>query len=203
MDVYNRRVPGCSVAGSRAFFSSRYTRGLTLLDLAITLAVSSVLLSIGVPALQSVIGSSRLTTQVNSLAGALALTRSEAARQSAQGIICKSSSGTGCTRGGAWTDGWIVFVDTNWNEQRDDAEQVLLVRNELPPGVTLTYNGFPTDNYVAYRPTGFAKMNGTFTFCSRGLPSLSRAVIVNWIGRPRISQTGPDGQSLICAQDAG
>jgi type IV fimbrial biogenesis protein FimT len=201
MDVSYDSVPGCSVAGLRFYSKSKKNaRGLSLIELLVTLAVSSILFSLGVPALQTIVGSNRVTTQVNSLSGALALTRSEAIRQSVQAIICKSQDGQQCNSSGKWSDGWIVFVDTDWDLERDDTEPVLLAQERLPGQVTLTYNGFPTDNYIAYRPTGFAKMNGTFTFCSTGRTQIKRAVIVNWVGRPRISQIGPDGQALVCAE---
>ena len=130
MDVNYDSVPGCSVAGLRFYSKSKKNaRGLSLLELLLVLATSSILLSLGVPALQTIVGSNRVITQVNSLSGALALTRSEAIRQSVQAIMCKSQDGQQCNSSARWSDGWIVFVDTDWDLDRDDTEPVFWPRS--------------------------------------------------------------------------
>ena len=207
MDVNNRCVPGSVAAGSRfsnrnfrvPVFSIRGAGGFTLIEVMVTLAVSAVLMTLGVPLYHSLIDNSQLTTQVNSLSASLALARSAAIRQGSRGMICKSRDGISCTGKGNWSEGWIVFVDQDLSRQRDGNEPLLYAQESTDDRLEIRYRGFPTSNYVIYRSSGMAKMNGTFVFCVRGNPAQSKAVIVSWTGRPRISDTYRDGSALDCS----
>ena len=200
MDVNIQRGP-VRYTRPRNFKNSiaiQFCRGLSLVELMVTLAVSVILLAIGSPAFHAILGTTSLSAEVNSLSASLALARSEAIKRGAQVIVCKSRDGEHCSSKGAWSDGWIVYSDDNWNRARDSEERLFFVRDKLPGRVRLSYKAFPTGNYIAYRPGGFSKMNGTFTFCVDGQPDLGRAIIVSWTGRPRLSNTLRDGSALNC-----
>ena len=210
MDVNNRCVPGQWMAGPR--FSSdlasrpvcrphrcvRAVAGLTLIEILLALAVSAILLGLGIPAFSSLLGSSELTTRVNALSASLSLARSAAIREGSRGMVCQSRDGRRCSRGGDWSEGWIVFVDRNHNRQREDTEPLLHAQPATRDRVHIRFRGFPSRRYFIYRPDGMAKMNGTFILCVPGEPALARAVIVSWSGRPRISDRRADGRPLRC-----
>ena len=210
MDVNIQRVSGASFrsrnfkffrSGISAFRSERMPircRGFTLIELMVTLSLSVTLLAVGVPAFRAILGTTTLSTQVNTLSASLALARSEAIKRGRQAVVCKSRDGEQCSLRGGWSYGWIVYVDDNGNRSKDPDELLIFVQKTLPPRISLEYRAFPTGNYIAYRPGGFSKMNGTFTFCVAGHPELGRAVIVNWAGRPRVSATLRDGSPLEC-----
>ena len=177
---------------------NKFAIGFTLLEIMITLAASAITLGIGVPICGNLIDSNRVAGQVNALRGALAIARSEAIKRNQQVILCKSADGQQCTKHVSWTQGWIVYEDANQNKTRDPDETLILVHGALLNGHTLDYRGFGSHNYIAYRPTGFTQMNGTFTLCAPNSPHRSKALILIKTGRVRLSTTRPDGSPLNC-----
>jgi type IV fimbrial biogenesis protein FimT len=84
-------------------------RGVTLIELMITLAVAIVLLAIGIPAFQSMQASGRLNSQTMALVTALNAARSEAVGRGIPVAVCARASDTSC--GTDWTNGWLLFTD--------------------------------------------------------------------------------------------
>ena len=172
--------------------------GLTLIEILLALAIGAALLALGVPAYTGLVGHSALTSRVNALSASLSLARSAAIREGSRGMVCQSRDGRRCSRRGDWSAGWIVFVDRNHNRQREDTEALLHAQPATGDRVRIRFRGFPSRRYFIYRPDGMAKMNGTFILCVPGEPTLVRAVIVSWSGRPRISDRRADGGPLTC-----
>jgi type IV fimbrial biogenesis protein FimT len=177
---------------------TKMPEGLTLVELIISLSITVIMLGIAVPSTSTFITSNRIAGQVNDLRGAIALTRSEAIRRNQHVVICKSVDGQSCTRSGRWDSGWMVYIDANLNRKRDRNEQILLVRAEVPEGYIIDYRAFGSRHYVAYRPTGFTRTNGTFYICKPNNISRSRALILTKTGRVRLSKTRPDGKPISC-----
>lgn len=75
-------------------------RGFTLIELLITIAVASILLTLGIPSFQNIIRENRLATQVNEFVTALNMARGEAIRRGQNVSVTPS--------GGGWNDGWVV-----------------------------------------------------------------------------------------------
>ncbi|MFT4247693.1 MAG: GspH/FimT family pseudopilin [Pseudomonas sp.] len=101
----------------------RPTRGFTLVELMITVAVMAILVAIGFPGFQSVLASNRVATGTNELIASLALARGEAVRNTVSSGVCPSATGTDC--GNDWSEGWLVWQDVDGNGNLDDAEPVL------------------------------------------------------------------------------
>jgi type IV fimbrial biogenesis protein FimT len=159
----------------------------------ITIAVAAILLGLGVPSFIEMTVRNRLTTYSNDFVASVNYARSEAIRRGKPVSICKSSSGTGC--GGTWSDGWIVFVNTNNDNARalDGTEPLLRVHEALAGGYTLDPNS-PFDNYVTYRADGSAnQLGGTFAVCHDGNTVGARAIVLTSL-RPRVGKdTDGDG----------
>jgi len=170
---------------------TRPTRGFTLTEAVITLAVASTLLSVGVSTIGDIVYGLRLGTVSNDVVQHLQLARSEAIKRNGRMALCKSLDGESCAVGGGWEQGWLLFQDTNNSGTREPHEPVLQRLEPLPPQFLLKANN-PLARYVSYGPMGAAMMAsgafqaGTFTLCriSAG-PVEGRQIIVNAGGRPR------------------
>lgn len=164
--------------------------GVTLIELMVVLAVSAILLSIGIPGFASFIGGSRLASATNELVSSLHLARSEAIKRNSRAALCKSASGVACSTSGGWQQGWIVFHDVNNNAALDAGEAVVLTQPALPSNLILTGNG-PVSNYISYAPTGVARLVsgawqfGTLTLCQQSDQGGARQIVISSTGRPR------------------
>ncbi|MDZ7662775.1 GspH/FimT family pseudopilin [Thiohalophilus sp.] len=181
---------------SNSFVTSR---GFTLLELIVVIAVASILLGLGVPSLGPFLSSERGVTRMNNLAASLALTRSEAIKRNQHVVLCKSPGGEYCQRKGAsWHDGWIVFVDRDHDRRRGDDEPIIQHQGSGNVDQTLTYAAFGSRHYITYRPSGMTRTNGTFTLCDPRYPDNARALILMKTGRVRSSRVKANGEPLEC-----
>lgn len=165
--------------------------GATLLELMVTLAVSAILLGIGIPSFASLSHSSRLSGATNELVSSLHLTRSEAIKRNSRVVMCTSATGTSCAASGDWHQGWLVFHDANNNAALDSGETVILTRPAFPPGLKLKGNLW-VSKYISYTPSGATRtvsgmlQMGTLTVCNESAVSgKAREVVISGTGRPR------------------
>lgn len=201
MEVFFTLFPGIhgqTIPGNH--FSRHENRGYTVIELMLVLTVMVILSSLTIPSLTKLVESNRLTAAMNHFSGALALTRSEAIKRNQQVVMCKSQNGTDCLKTGRWDQGWLIFVDTNHDRQHDDEETLIQIGSAIENGIKADYRGFGSSHYITYRPGGFTKTNGTFTFCTTGENATARALILMITGRVRISSTKTDGMPLICPE---
>ncbi|MDB5860945.1 MAG: methylation [Ramlibacter sp.] len=170
---------------------TKHTRGFTLVESVVTLAVASTLLSIGISTLGDLLHGLRLASVSNAVLQQLHLARSEAIKRNGRMALCKSADGATCSDGGGWEQGWILFQDLNNSGTREPQEPVQQRLEPLPPQFLLKANS-PLARYVSYGPLGATMMAsgafqaGTFTLCrlSAG-PGEGRQIIINAGGRPR------------------
>lgn len=156
--------------------------GFTALELLVTLAVASLLLTLAVPSFISLVLDARLTAAVNRVVHGMHVARHEALKSGADVVLCRSPTGRQCDHAAAWTTGLIVFL----NRDRDDpprvdpGEPVLQVEGRLPVELILANR-----RAFIFRPFGLRSVNGTLTFCDRRGTAAARAVVVSYTGRPR------------------
>jgi type IV fimbrial biogenesis protein FimT len=124
--------------------------GFTLIEMLVVIAISAILLAVGVPSFTYMVDRNRVSGEVNEMLADLAMTRSEALTRRARVIMCRSSNPTsaGAVCDGAatdWGSGWIVFVDNadpalgGVNFQRDDpAEAIVRAYRRTSQQVALT-----------------------------------------------------------------
>ena len=161
-------------------------RGFTLIELLITLSVAGIMLTIAAPSYRAFVQDSQLIAQSNSLHSAIMLTKSEAVKRSSPATICSSTNGTACNGGAVWSNGWLIFADTN-NDNGVDANEIIQVGSPLSGGNVLNYNGGAR---VTFAASGFsAGFNGTFSLCDDRGAAKAKFLILNNQGRLR-TETG-------------
>lgn len=188
--------------------SIRIDRGLTLIELMVTLSVLAILATLAVPSFQRQIAAARLSEASNELLLATARARTEAIRLGQRVTVCKSSNGATCDKGSAgWETGWITFIDptrTAATPSVDSGETVTFQVGAFN-GVRILGNG-DLANYVSYAADGRSKtMTGAFLAGKIRICSPSAALNDDQRARDLcISSTGravlttPTGVSASC-----
>lgn len=160
----------------------------TLIELLTTLALSSALLSTGLPALIEMRHSQSLRAASSSLLQSALLARSESVKRN-RPVLVKA-------RNNDWNNGWIVFTDLNNNAELEQGEP-LLAEIETPDGVIIKGNS-PVSRYLRYTPTGQTKrlggafQAGTLTICHSSGMQQQRRLVLSATGRLR-STVGASG----------
>ncbi len=168
----------------------RRATGFTLIELMITLIIVGILLGIGVPNFTELIRTNQTVTQTNKFTRDINYARSEAVRRGVDVVVCKSSSGGGCTAASNWSNGWIVFTDLNADNVFNGADELLQVAEGLDANYTLSAGGaFATS--VAFAPSGALSTGmaaDKFTVCRPdGDETLSRDIDVGITGRVSVT----------------
>lgn len=187
------------------------TRGFTLLELLVAVAIAGILLGVGVPSFANAIKESRISTQYNAMVGSLYLARSEAVKGAADITVCPRSA-PGAEQCGArtdWENGWIVFVDRTTVQGEataniDAGDEIIAIEPGLKGDNTLRAIASPTNSaanadevaFVRYTQTGGAEWSsGSIIVCDtdRGA-SHSRAINIVLTGDIRRGRTH-DGET--------
>lgn len=198
---------------------SRYRKhsGFTLVELLVVVALIALVMTQGVPWLQSLTLNSRRTTQVNEFVSYLNYARGAAiagddVTLAVHGInpctdcnvtLCKSVDGQTCELQTSvyWESGWLVFWDepSTGNPGELDAgtnERLIRVRGSLDGGNTLRGNS-NASRRITFDTNGFTGNNGTLAWCdSRGWGAQSRAIVISSTGRTRTAEGTDLGLSV-------
>ena len=170
--------------------TTRHPRGFTLIELLITLAILAILTACAAPAFGNLISSTGARASRSNLIAALNTARIFAASKTAHVVVCPSADGRYCGHTTEWQHGWLIFIDADRDDARDDGEALLAVGEKQPEGVAILSTDGRT--HVDYRPDGSATgSNVTFTVCDRRGAGDATALVINNAGRVRSGEPTP------------
>ena len=131
--------------------SPHSTKGFSLLEMMMVVAISSILMAIAILCVWNMIFNNRLTAYTNQFISSLNYARTEAIRRGITVSVCPSANGTACSGNNDWSPGWIVFVDNDASGAVNGGEAVLQYIQNTEPNFTLE---LADDNFLQYNPMG-------------------------------------------------
>jgi len=171
-----------------------HAEGVTLIEAMVTLAVVSIVLAVGVPAVRDIVATNRMSVAVNDLVTSLHISRTEAVKRAERMVLCSSgawdSPDTGCQVGNLG-NGWIIFADANRDNARDPGETIVLGHGPLGDGIDLI-----APNFVSFSDLGVPVPNDIdFLLCDErgnratGGVTAGRKINLTATGRPQVIAT--------------
>lgn len=158
------------------------TTGFTLLELLIVLVIAGVAGAIGAPPLADWAAAQRLRAELTALERGFQHARQQAVLRQYDVVICPSANGERCAVDGAWSAGWISFVNRDGDSPpARDADEPILAAHRLPPSVVLVANR----RYYRLRGDLRRATNGRLTLCDRAGRVAARSLVVSYSGRAR------------------
>jgi type IV fimbrial biogenesis protein FimT len=156
-------------------------KGVTLIELVVSVAVTSVLALIAVPNFNDFIVKMRVDNEISQLHRMLLITRNAAINSGQKAILCPLENNTHCTT--QWQNELSVFIDVNDNKLFDANETVIKVRGAISSDDKLIYG--KGRNKITFKPTGHLSglANGTFRYCPKHYKNYSRGIVVARSGR--------------------
>jgi type IV fimbrial biogenesis protein FimT len=150
----------------------------------VTLAVASIVVVFGAPAIAEFTGRWRAPAAVAQVSSALAVARIAAVSRGHIAVLCPSTDGAHCSGGQDWSSGWLVYVDADADGEPGEGE-VLRRVDALPDRLTLTSSA--GRGRLRFQPSGWASgTNVTLNLCAGETPRAR--VILNNAGRVRVER---------------
>jgi type IV fimbrial biogenesis protein FimT len=163
-----------------AFVRSR-SKGFTLIELVVTMAIAIILVSIAVPSFRTTAQNSRITAHANDFVSDLSLARSEAIRRRSNVVVCTSNTGTSCTAGGNWSAGRVIMSGLNVLRYREPLGATTDSLND-----TSGFDSYTFDYHGAVTPGAT-----TFIFCDGRGAAYGKVLSLNAVGQITISKSPP------------
>ncbi|MBD8526789.1 GspH/FimT family pseudopilin [Pseudomarimonas arenosa] len=167
-------------------------RGLSLVELMVTLSLIGVLLAGVAPGFRDFMNRQQAVSLNNRLLAHLAMARTQAVVHRATTVVCPSAlDAQQCRNGGDWSEQWLVFIDIDGDLQRDANETVISQEAaDLPPGWRLVSS--------IHRPRVRYKANGMSTGSNLSIRlcngnTAHSAIVMNNAGRPRLDKSPRGG----------
>lgn len=172
------------------------TRGVSLAEMLIAVAIAGIMLGIAAPSMQSLIRHQQLKAALGDLSGAIDLTRSQAIMRGRRVYMAPT--------GADWSGGWTVFVDADGDARPSLGDDIINTHGPLAEGIRIS-SGFTSPqspDYIAYNAGGRSCSHASSMAARWGTLSLSldakvRRIKINMLGRARACD--PERDAANCS----
>ena len=183
------------------------SRGFTLLEVMVVLAIVAILTTLAAPSFVALIQSNSVSSNVNAFIADVRYARSEAVRRGGAVLMCRSDAPEAATPGcnttagtNGWASGWIIFEDRDGTADYSAGDQLLKVQAAITNLDSIMETSGTGATKLQFTATGRMKSLSSATALQFGsnntIPNTrQRVVCINGSGRARIAG---DGYS-ICA----
>lgn len=158
--------------------------GFTLINLLITLGLSSILLTSGTPSLSGLLSQYQAETAYQRLMTSVQFTRIQSVNYHSQVILCPSSNQIDCESD--WNQQLMIFVDKNHDETHNHNDILLRIINASDEA-TLFWRASGSRRYLRFKADGSTgNQNGRLSYClQKGNKLYAKQIIMYRTGRPR------------------
>jgi type IV fimbrial biogenesis protein FimT len=196
--MMKRTTTGLAKQGVR--INAGRTRGFTLIEMLMTIAIASILMGLAIPSFRYITNSNRIASELNGLLGDLQLARAEAIKDGRPVTVCQSSDGASCTNSTGWQGGWIVFSDPT-NVGVYDAGEIYIRKQKLFSG-TDTFVASNNVSVITFNREGYAigMPNGTLLSLhdSSNNNAWTRCLLINISGQMTSQLQGTITNGVTC-----
>ncbi len=161
-------------------------KGLTALELMITLALATILMAAGFPSLREYTMTQQIRSSLALLHSDLKLARNEAISMNVWTIACPGNIANGCAARSQWAQGWLIFADLNGDRNWQVEEPLLRHANRLEYLSALSPE---SRQQIRFFPGGTAPgSNTSLVFCDQRGFQKGRKIVISNSGRIRQSE---------------
>jgi len=152
------------------------TRGFTLLELCVGLALVALLASLALPSFRISLRSAAVRTATHDLMGGLQQTRGMAVMESRPGVLCLADTAGNCVGAGDSARAWRIFLEA------DGGSRIILTRG-LPAGITVR----GSRARIRFSERALAASAATLTICDTQGVAAPRAIVMSQNARARLA----------------
>tara|TARA_R110002167_G_scaffold40868_2_gene125195 strand:- start:599 stop:1141 length:543 start_codon:yes stop_codon:yes gene_type:complete len=157
-------------------------KGVTLIELMITVSIVAIILAFVGPSIQSILIKNRIVAEINEISSVIQYARHHAIDEQAQVVVCPSTDYSECSED--WNDPKIVFIDDNDDEIRDVGEELLVSVGATSKSSLMTN----TTDTIKFTGTGEANLATEILLCHKdGEAKYARSLSVTLQGRVKMS----------------
>lgn len=158
-------------------------KGVTLLELMITVAIVAILLTVVAPNIQAILIKNRIVGEINALSSVIQFARNNAIDEQIETIVCPSEDFSVCTSN--WNHGKIVYVDLDGDGERGATEELLVA---ISPGSAQNNITGPAEE-IQFQPNGAANAPAALLLCHKDRENkYARQLNVSLQGRVKMSR---------------